>query len=287
MIGSRSEAKPSRGSRRSLRHGVTAAERSHQSIYCPGRYFDPRTKKLLRPTWECDPIESALSQASRMFPQSDDFRRRLASLTHYHVLDVGPRAPIRLPQQMREATLPGYDGEDLVSCLFTLRETRSEVFDAIEATLRSGFPAFERLSFPPVAAGVLAMTWKETTSRSPFYMHQLSEGTLRFLWLVTLLHSPSLPAVTMVDEPEVSLHPELLSLLADILREASQRSQIIVATHADRLIRFLTPAEVLTIDVNEGGAAVLQWAEGLDLDSWLDEYSLDEVWRMGRMGGRA
>ena len=49
---------------------------------------------------------------------------------------------------------------------------------------------FERLNFPPVAAGTLAMTWKDSTSKNPFYMHQLSEGTLRFLWLVTLLQSP-------------------------------------------------------------------------------------------------
>ena len=59
--------------------------------------------------------------------------------------------------------------------------------------------------------------------------------------------------MTMIDEPEVSLHPELLSLLVDLLREASQRTQLIVATHADRLVKFLQPAEVVTIDVNAKG----------------------------------
>ena len=67
-------------------------------------------------------------------------------------------------------------------------------FETIEATLRAGFPGFERLNFPPVAAGTLAMTWKDKTSKNPFYMHQLSEGTLRFLWLATLLQSPGLTA---------------------------------------------------------------------------------------------
>jgi predicted ATPase len=90
----------------------------------------------------------------------------------------------------------------------------------------------------------------------------------------------------MIDEPEVSLHPELLSLLADLLREASQRTQIVIATHADRLVRFLDPSEVLTINVNEEGATEFLWADQLDLASWLDEYTLDEVWRMGRMGAR-
>jgi predicted ATPase len=257
------------------------------------RYFEPdfgnkgRKKGLVRPTWEYNPTESALSQVPKMFQQPEDFRKHLASSTHYHVLDVSRRAPVRLPQQMRDANLPGHDGEDLVSCLFTLRETDPERFETIEATLHAGFPDFERLNFPPVAAGTLSMTWKSKTSKHPFYMHQLSEGTLRFLWLITLLQSPGLTSVTMIDEPEVSLHPELLSLLADLLREASQRTQLIVATHADRLVRFLKPSEVLAIDVNEHGAAEFTRADEFDLDHWLQEYTLDEVWRMGRIGGRS
>ena len=83
------------------------------------------------------------------------------------------------------------------------------------------------------------------------------------------------------------MHPELLSLLADLFREASQRTQLIVATHADRLVKFLQPAEVVTIDVSEKGAAEFTRADELDLEKWLEEYSLDEVWRMGRMGARS
>jgi predicted ATPase len=238
------------------------------------------------PNWDFNPFESALSQVPKMFQEPEKFRKRLASSTHYHVLDVSNRAPVRLPQQMRDAELPGHDGEDLVSCLYTIRETDSDRFETIEATLRAGFPAFERLNFPPVAAGTLAMTWKDRTSKTPFYMHQLSEGTLRFLWLVTLLQSPGLTAITMIDEPEVSLHPQLLSLLADLLREASQRTQLIVATHADRLVRFLKPSEVVAIDVSDDGVAQATRADDLDLDKWLEEYTLDEIWQMGRIGGR-
>ena len=252
------------------------------------RYYEPEEGKrgLVRPNWDYNPTESALSQVPKMFQEPEDFRKHLASSTHYHVLDVSRRAPIRLPQQMRDAKLPGHDGEDLISCLYTLRETDPDRFETIEATLRAGFPDFERLNFPPVAAGTLSMTWKDKTSKNPFYMHQLSEGTLRFLWLTTLLQSPGLTSVTMIDEPEVSLHPELLSLLADILREASERTQLIIATHADRLVRFLKPSEVLTVNVNDEGASEFTRADELDLDKWLEDYTLDEVWRMGRIGGR-
>ena len=257
-----------------------------QSHHGDVRYFKPQENKLLPPEWEHEPLESALSQVPKMYQEPEEFRKWLASSTHYHVLDVGQRAPVRLPQQMREAKLPGKDGEDLVSCLFWMREADRDRFEAVEDTLRAGFPDFDRLNFPPVAAGTLAMTWKDKRSKYPFYMHQLSEGTLRFLWLVTLLQSPGLTAVTLIDEPEVSLHPELLSLLAELMREASQRTQLIVATHADRLVRFLLPSEVIAVDVADDGTASATRADEFDLNEWLSEYTLDEVWRMGRIGGR-
>ncbi len=257
-------------------------ESNHGDIH----YYKVPDGGLVRPTWEHNPLETSLAQVPKMFREPEDFRRRLASSTHYHVLNVDPRSPVRSPQPLRPAELPGADGEDLVSCLFNLRETDRDRFEAIEETLRAGFSDFQRLDFPPVAAGTLAMTWRDSNFKWPMYMHQLSEGTLRFLWLTTLLQSPGPAAVTLIDEPEVSLHPELLSLLADLMREASARTQLIVATHSDRLIRFLEPAEVVALDVQDDGMATATWADELDLEAWLQEYTLDEVWRLGRMGGR-
>jgi predicted ATPase len=250
------------------------------------KYFDTQDQRLLPPKWNHDDSESALSQVPKMYQEPESFRERLASSTHYHVLDVSRRAPVRLPQPMRQANLPGQNGEDLVSCLYTLRETEPDLFEEIESILRIGFPDFERLNFPPVAMGTLGMTWKEKSSKSPFYMHQLSDGTLRFLWLVTLLKSPGLTKITMIDEPEVSLHPELCELLADLLRDASHRTQLFVATHSDLLIRFLKPHEILTISLTEHGTSQFTRADDFDLDDWLEEYSLDQLWRMGRLGGR-
>ncbi len=152
--------------------------------------------------------------------------------------------------------------------------------------LHAAFPDFERLDFPPVAAGTLALVWRDKKFSKPLYANQLSEGTLRFLWLATLLQSPDLPAVTLIDEPEVSLHPDLLNLLVDLFREASHYTQLIVATHSDRLVRFLQPSELVALDSADDGTARLTWADQLDLDEWLSDYSLDEVWRRGRMGAR-
>ncbi len=224
-----------------------------------------------------------------MFKEPEVFRRSLASSTLYHALNVSPRAPVRLPQLMRPSMLPGKDGEDLVTCLYYLRESERDRFESIEDTLRAAFNDFERLDFPPVAAGTMALTWKDRNYTHPMFAHQLSEGTLRFLWLITLLHSPSLPAVTMIDEPEVSLHPEMLRLLTDLFREASQRTQLVVATHSDRLVRFLDPSELMVMDMNEDGTTSMKWVDSddININAWLKDYTLDELWQIGRLGGRS
>ena len=252
------------------------------------RYYDADGRGgLVEPDWEHDFLESSLAQVPKMFREPEQLRRILGSASLYHVLDVGPRAPVKLPQQMKPATLPAADGSELVPYLYYLRESDPDRFEAIVDSLQAAFREFEGLSFPPVAAGMLTMTWKDKGFPKPFYMNELSEGTLRFLWLVALLQSPGLSTITMIDEPEVSLHPELLSLLADLMREASQRTQLVVATHSDRLIRFLKPEEVVVMDVGEDGFATATWADSMNLEAWLAEYGLDEVWRMGRMGGRS
>jgi predicted ATPase len=250
------------------------------------KYYEAQAKRLVRPNWDHNQLETSLSQVPKLFREPEDFRKRLASSTFYHVLNVDPRSPVRLPQPMQPATLPGRNGEELVSCLFYLREAERDRFEAVEDMLRAAFPAFDRLDFPPVAAGTLALAWRERSFSKPLYMHQLSEGTLRFLWLTTLLASPGLTALTLLDEPEISLHPELLNLLSDLFREASSRTQLVVATHSDRLIRFLKPEEVVVLDSDENGMSTLTWADSLDLDEWLKEYSLDELWSNGRMGAR-
>ncbi len=250
------------------------------------RYYDTGVRNLMRPDWPMDTLETALAQVPKMFREPEELRRTLAATTFYASLNVAPKSPVRMPQQMRPATLPGAQGEDLVSCLYSLRESDPARFEILEDTLAAAFPDFERLAFPPAAAGMLSMTWKEKNYSKPMYMHQLSEGTLRFLWLATLLGSRDLPPIVLLDEPEVSLHPALQSLLVDLIREASVRSQIIVATHSDRLVRFLRPEELLVVE-NSVGAAKFTWANKMEIDEWLSDYSLDELWRMQRLGETA
>jgi predicted ATPase len=249
------------------------------------KYFSQEERKLLRPNWEQNPLETSLSQVPKMYREPENLRKSLAACTYYAALDISEKSPIRLPQTMRPAVLPGKNGESLISCLYNLRETDRDRFEWLEDILSAAFPDFEQLNFPPVAAGTLSMTWSDRHFSEPIYIHELSEGTLRFLWLATLLQSQNLTTITLIDEPEISLHPELLKHLVDLMREASKRTQLIVATHSDRLIRFLEPEEILICDLEEGQAK-MTWADTLNLNKWLEDYSLDQLWAMNVLGGR-
>jgi len=229
--------------------------------------------------------ELALAQVRKMHAEVEALRDTLAGTRAYGFLDVGSRSIVRLPQALTPTTSPGANGENLYSALYNLRATQSDAYEHIEEVLHIAFPGFCRLEFPVVGAGQVALAWYQNDLTGPLYASQLSEGTLRFLWLVTVLLSPQISPLTLIDEPEVSLHPELLKLLAEVLQDASSRGQIIVATHAAELIRWLQPEEVVVLDLNEGQTRCTR-ADSLNLDEWLREYTLGELWLMGTLGGR-
>ena len=245
------------------------------------RYYETEKKEPVRVDWEHNYWESSLSQVPKMFRQPEELRRILATAVKYHTLDVSHNAPVKLPQQMKPANSPGINGEDLVPYLYYLRETSKDKFEVIIDSLKAAFPDFEELAFPPVASGMLTLTWKDKNFTKPLYINELSEGSLRFLWLVSLLQSSALSAITMIDEPDVSMHPDLMRILAELMREASSRTQLIIATHSDRFIRFLKPEELIIFGINENGGTNAVRADSLDLEKWLSEYRLDELWNMG------
>lgn len=250
-------------------------------------YYDMTQRTLVQPDWDHDPLETALAQVPKTYKTTEKFRSHVISNRLQVFVGGGVDHGLRQPQALDPTVrYPGPNGEGLISALYNLKSTDPNSFERILDAVRAGFPGFKDLDFPLVAAGRATLQWIEDNDRK-FQAHQLSEGTLRFLWLATLLLSPHIPATLLLDEPEISLHPELLMLVAGMLREASEHSQVFVATHADRLVRWLEPKEVLVVD-KEDGRSTAKWADdpSLNLDSWLAEFTLDEVWMKGGLGGR-
>lgn len=251
-----------------------------------GAINHPRTVRETIPPYTSGQPELRLAKTP-LGAETEILRNLLADIQYYAFLDVGQRAIVRLPQSLTPTRRPGPNGENLYSTLYNLRSNDLDSYNRIVEVLQTGFPGFQRLEFPVVGAGQVTMAWYQKGIATPFYPNQLSEGTLRFLWLTAILLSPDAPSLILLDEPEVSLHPELLMLLAGLLQDASARSQIAAATHSSELIRWLEPNEVLIADKDEAGATTFTWADTLNLEKWLKEYTLGDLWLMGNLGGRS
>ena len=127
----------------------------------------------------------------------------------------------------------------------------------------------------------------ESNLATPTPITNLSEGTLHWLVLLTALLDPNPPSLLILEEPELYLHPDIIPILAELLKDAAQRTQIIVTTHSDILVEEFTdtPEDVLVCD-KQRGATRLRRLSGPNLQKWLERYSLSEVWRDKLIGGR-
>jgi predicted ATPase len=134
--------------------------------------------------------------------------------------------------------------------------------------------------------GTLQIFIEENLGNSPLPTPamRLSDGTLRYLCLLTVLLHPSPPPLVCIEEPETGLHPDMLPVVAELLVEASQRTQLIVTTHSDTLVSALPPEAVLVCERDDKGTH-LSRQDPERLKKWLENYSLGELWRMGEIGG--
>ncbi|HUY90972.1 MAG TPA: AAA family ATPase [Pirellulales bacterium] len=138
-----------------------------------------------------------------------------------------------------------------------------------------------------VRGGVVGIEFYERGLNGPVSARHISDGTLRFLMLLAILDHPSPPPLVCIEEPEHGLHPDALHLVADLLRDASQRCQLIVTTHSDILVSALSdlPEAIIVCERDDAGTH-LRRLEGAHLTDWLEKYTLGELWQMGEIGGR-
>ena len=115
---------------------------------------------------------------------------------------------------------------------------------------------------------------------------RLSDGTLRYLCLLAILCDPDPPPLICIEEPELGMHPDILPKMADLLRAASQRTQLIVTTHSDVLVDAMTETpEAVVVCSKHAGQTTMARLNPADLDEWLKTYRLGQLWTKGQIGG--
>lgn len=133
-----------------------------------------------------------------------------------------------------------------------------------------------------IYGGTVQIFIREKGLIQPIPATRLSDGTLRYLFLMALLLDPTPPPLICIEEPELGLHPDIMHIIAELLIQASQRTQLIVTTHSDALITGLSqyPESVVVCERNNQGS-YLKRLQPDRLKKWLEKYTLGDLWRMG------
>jgi predicted ATPase len=214
-------------------------------------------------------------------------RSDLGSYHIYHFHDTSAGAKVKQTGDLEDNRYLREDASNLAAFLYQLQEKHPETFSNIEGTVRQVAPFFDSFHLEPsrLNPDKIRLEWKEKGSDRYFNAHALSDGTLRFICLTTLLLQPVVPPVILLDEPELGLHPAAIELLADLFGSAAERTQVLAATQSVTLVNQLTPEVVWAVDRLEGESVFRHLAKE-DLSMWLDGYALGDLWEKNVVGAR-
>ncbi|MBM3941707.1 MAG: chromosome segregation protein SMC [SAR202 cluster bacterium] len=214
-------------------------------------------------------------------------QKYLDSYRIYHFHDTSPSAPPKQTCDVADNRFLRPDAANLAAFLYLLQEKKTDYYRNIEDTVRQIAPFFRGFKLVPTALNPdkIRLEWEEIGSDTYFNASALSDGTLRFICLATLLLQPDLPSVILIDEPELGLHPAAIQILAGLFQSASTRTQLLVATQSVTLINHLEPQHVWVVN-REDGASVFKHLREADMASWLEDYSLGELWEKNVLTGR-
>ena len=230
------------------------------------------------------PDQSVLAQRKdpEQYPEVTWTGRRLGAIHTFREWTFGRYVPLRQPQPAdlpEDRLLP--DSRNLALVLNQIEHTGEARLNQL---LREFFPRFERMS-TRVSGGTVQFYLHESGFRAPIPATRLSDGTIRFIAILATLLSPSPPPLVCIEEPELGLHPDAVALLADLLVDASERTQLVVTTHSDALVSALTnqPDAIVACE-RPGAGTVLRRLDPERLATWLNDYRLGDLWRMGELG---
>lgn len=212
---------------------------------------------------------------------------KVRNLVVYHFHDTSDSSPAKQTADVDDNRFFRPDAANLPAYLYWLQERHPTAFRTIEEHVRLVAPFFERFVLAPSKLNEkkIKLEWRQKGSDAYFDAYSLSDGTLRFICLATLLLQPSPPALILLDEPELGLHPFAIRLLAEMLEAASKRVQVLLATQSVTLLNNFAPKDVLVAD-NDGLRTTFERLDEDKLEAWLDEFSLGELWEKNVLGGR-
>ncbi|MBS3964586.1 MAG: AAA family ATPase [Methylomonas sp.] len=212
---------------------------------------------------------------------------KVRNLVVYHFHDTSDTSPAKQTCDLSDNRSFRPDAANLPAYLYWLQEKHPAQFRHIEEHIRLVAPFFDRFELAPSRLNEqkIKLEWRQKGSDAYFDAYSLSDGTIRFICLATLLLQPKPPALILMDEPELGLHPFAIRILAEMIEAASKRVQVILATQSVTLLNNFEPKSVIVAE-NDGLKTTFNRLDEEKLKHWLDEFSIGELWEKNVLGGR-
>lgn len=245
---------------------------------------EPTRRQLRRE--DLKPDQSVLSQRKDpdLYPELTYLSNQFSQIRLYREWNLGRYTPPRMPQKL---DLPeDFLLEDCSNLGLILNDLQHRIGSRkIVENLQKFYEPVTDITIK-IAGGTVQIFLHERGLNQPIPATRLSDGTLRYLCLLMILLHPTPPPLICIEEPELGLHPDIVPTIAQLLIDASQKTQLIVTTHSDDLISALSeiPESILVCEQDERGSRIRR-LEPKKLKDWLENYSLGDLWRMGEIGG--
>lgn len=229
--------------------------------------------------------QSVLSQRKDpdLYPELSFLSDNFSKIGLYRRWDIGRNSE---PRNAQKTDLPEHplleDGSNLGLFLNNLQHHigNKKIIDKV----KQFYNFAEELSIK-IYGGTVQIFIREEGLIQPIPATRLSDGTLHYLFLLALLLDPTPPPLICIEEPEIGFHPDILPVIAEMLIEASQRTQLIVTTHSDVLVSAIPPESVLVCERSQENGTYLSRLQPDKLKDWLENYTVGDLWRMGEIGG--
>lgn len=237
-------------------------------------------------TAEYNPFASILSQIRDIgqYPEITRLAGLYAQFRIYSEWTFGRNSSLReATPANRTSTMLSEAMDDLPLALNGLEETAAH--DAIRLLLRELKETYvdyiTRILFGRVGLEVV-----ESPFETPLPAKRLSDGTLRFLALAAILFQPQPPPLICLEEPELGMHPDMIRMVAKMIVDAAERTQLIVTTHSEHLLSTLQDDfdTLFAFDAGLDGSVVRRISQE-EYGQWRQEHTLGELWSSGELGG--
>jgi len=206
---------------------------------------------------------------------------------HFH--DTSSSSPIKKTADVNDNRFLRSDGSNLAPFLYVLGQKHPDAYSMIRRTVQRVAPFFEDFQLQPQELNKekIRLEWRHRGTDSYYDAASFSDGTLRFVALATLLLQPEefRPSLVLIDEPELGLHPYAIAMLATLVKQAASTTQVILSTQSPVLLDHFEPEDVLVADRVDGGTTLTR-LDPVRLGSWLESYSLGQLWEKNELGGR-